>query len=125
MKIEGRLNDFFDSAIRACIIFLIIFTPFAFGAVGIGSQLILISGCQCIFLLWLAKSVPDKRMIFSNTIFNYLFIAFLLLIIFQTVPLPKFLLKMFSPSAYKYYMEFLPGYREGRVWRAISIYPEA
>jgi hypothetical protein len=125
MKTEGRLNDFLDSSILACIIFLIIFTPLAFGSVGIGSQLILISVCQCIFLLWLTKGSSAKGIFFSNTIFYYLFIAFIVLIILQTVPLPKFLLKISSPSSYKTYMEFLPGYADRQGWHAISIYPEA
>lgn len=114
-----------DAAIELCVIFLIIFTPLVFGSVGIGSQIIFTFVCQLMFLLWLAKSFKTGQIRIIGNPFFYLYIAFLCLIIFQLIPLPKFILKILSPATYKNYIEFLPGYREGFMWRAISVHTQA
>lgn len=114
-----------DVIIEICIIFLIAFTALAFGSVGLGPQIIFISISEFIFFLWLAKAIKAGRIDFTISIFSYLFIAFLTLVIFQSIPLPKFLLKLISPTTYRNYIDFLPGYKEGFMWRSISICPEA
>jgi len=117
--------NIFDISIEICVIFLIIFTPLAFGCVGFGPQIILISISELIFLLWLIKSVKLGSINYSFSVFSFLFIAFLILMLFQVIPLPKFLLKTLSPAAYNNYIDFLPGYNDFPAWRSISILPEA
>jgi len=115
-------TNFFDALIEICIIFLIIFMPLAFGAVGIGSQIIFISICELMFFLWLVKSVNvnKENIEFSISVFHYVFAAILALFIIQIIPLPKFLLNLLSPNTYKDYMDFLPGYKDNFMWRSIS-----
>jgi len=116
---------FFDIAIEACIIFLIIFTPMAFGSVGLGPQIVFISISEFIFFLWLLKSIKSGRTDYSFSAFSFLFVIFLAVIFFQTIPLPKFLLKVLSPAMYRNYVDFLPGYKEHFMWRSISAHPQA
>jgi len=115
----------FDNLIEICIIFLIVFTPLAFGSVGLGPQIILITISEFIFLLFLLKPAQPEQLFFKKNIFSAIFFAFLALIIFQFIPLPKFLLKFLSPSTYKIYLDFLPGYSERQMWRTISVSPAA
>jgi len=119
------MDNIFDIAIEICVAFLVVFTPLAFGSVGLGPQIILISVSELIFLLWFIKSIKSGKTDYPSGVFIFLFTVFLALIFFQTIPLPKFLLKALSPATYKNYMDFLPGYKEHFMWRSISIYPEA
>lgn len=115
----------FDIAIEICVIFLLVFMPFAFGGVGLGPQIVLISVSQLVFLLFLAKAAKTGDFEFKGNIFLYVFIAFLAVIFFQAIPLPEVLLKLLSPATNRNYIEFLPGYKENPSWRSISVFPAA
>jgi|GEM_PF-652025 len=115
----------FDSVVEKCIIFLIIFMPLLFGGVGFGPQVVLFLICGFMFFGWLISHLKNKQHIFGSSMLGYLFIFLLFSLFIQVVPLPKFLLKILSPSTYKFYSEFLPGYKQYQIWRTISFSPEA
>jgi len=115
----------FDITIEICVIFLIVFMPFAFGGVGLGPQIVLITVSQLVFLLFLAKAAKTGSFEFKGNVFLYVFTAFFAVIFFQAVPLPEALLKLLSPATYRNYVEFLPGYKENPSWRSISVFPAA
>jgi len=114
---------FSDIIIEICLIFLIVFLPFAFGAVGIGPQIVLISICEIVFLLFLAKASKIRQPVFSKNIFTWITVVLLAVMIFQVIPLPKSILKILSINSYNIYMDFLPGYKEGSFWRTLSFDP--
>ncbi len=114
-----------EDIIEKSIFFLIIFMPLWFGGVGLGAQMVLFLICGSLFFSLLSNFEKSKQQLFSNNLLSYLSVFFILFIFFQIVPLPKFLLQILSPSTYKFYFQFLPGYEQYQIWRPISIWPDA
>lgn len=106
------------------LIFLIVFTPLAFGTVHIWS--ITIMELVVIFLLtvWIAKLIASRHKLknskpssltleFTKTPLNLPFLLFVCFILFQLSPLPPFAIKHLSPNTYKLYETTLPNYDTG------------
>ncbi|MGA8568404.1 MAG: O-antigen ligase family protein [Candidatus Binataceae bacterium] len=107
-----------DYLVLSAIALVVLFTPFAFGAVDAWAVGIAEVICFSLTILWLAKShlAARGRNGFSNfaqrdlcslAVPAVLLLAFVL---FQLVPLPPILLRQLSPQAYRLYEKSLPGW---------------
>jgi O-antigen ligase len=108
----------FNHFIKFILIFLIVFTPIAFGSIELWAFSIMELGILLIFILWSLQSIivqppaseksfnsaKNKVSLFHQSAISYLpsaiLIFFLLLILFQLLPLPSGLLKILSPKTY-------------------------
>ena len=101
-----------EKLIKVLLIFLIVFTPLAFGTVETWSWSIMELAALLIFVLWLARvalrgEIPPLKS--PLTIAIVLFLAFTL---FQIIPLPPKALKVISPNTHNLYQKVLPGYAD-------------
>ena len=99
--------------IKLILIFLIIFTPIAFGSVELWAFSMMELGILLIIILWAIQSLilrtpylsgrqANPQLKTQNTKFAILFLSlFLLLILFQLLPLPSGLLKILSPKTWE------------------------
>ncbi len=100
-----------NSLIRLILIFLLVFTPIAFGSVELWAFSLMELGILLIIILWSIHSII-VRPLASEKSFNsalriphssfviVLLSLFLLLILFQLLPLPSELVKILSPKTY-------------------------
>jgi len=88
-----------DNAIEAGILFLLFFTPIAFSTVEFWSESVMEIMVFAIFILWFVKSVISKKFYFSTSNFDIILLLLIAVASFQILPLPAFLLKIFSPSS--------------------------
>ena len=119
----------YNKVIESGLIFLIIFTPLAFGTVHTWSITIMELIVLFLFLVWIFKilfgpsnaevitknpkelsnsSISHSKSSMSNSLLILPIILFLIFIVFQLVPLPPDILKIVSPETYKIYSEYLP-----------------
>ena len=120
-----------DKAIEGGLLFLIIFTPLAFGTVHIWSITVMELLVAFLVMLWMIKSLNIQRLkgdylinynrdaggqvLLScsrlglvKTPLNIPILLFIALVVFQLTPLPPSALKLISPGTYQLYSETLP-----------------
>jgi O-antigen ligase len=122
-----RVEKIFGFLLDAGIIFLIVFTPLAFGAVHIWAYSLLEIVVYSLLILWAAKSFFSSELKFDRTLVP-LYITFILFIAYsylQTVPVSPDTVKTLSPKAYELYGMVIPGYAGADVARSLSVYPHA
>jgi O-antigen ligase len=95
----------FNFLIKFILILLIIFTPVAFGSMELWAFSVMELSILLIIILWAIESLifrtPNSELKTQNSKFAILFLSlFLLLILFQMLPLPSGLLKILSPKTY-------------------------
>lgn len=101
-------SKLFDAVIEAGLIFLIVFTPFAFGAVELWAYTIMELVVLLLVAVWVLKMVVIEREIrLPRTSLNLPIILFICLVFLQLLPLPEALLKIFSPGAQNVYSQTL------------------
>ena len=107
-----------DKIIEKGIIFLIVFTPFAFGTVHTWSITIMELIVLSLTLIWIIKLIVKFQLV--KTPLNLPLIIFLFLIVFQIIPLPNSIIKILSNTyaLHKTYSEYL-------IWSSLSIYTYA
>jgi O-antigen ligase len=119
-KIFGLLLD-------AGMIFLIVFTPLAFGAVHVWAYTLMEIVIYSLLILWAAKSLFSSELKFDRTLVP-LYITFILFIAYsylQTVPVSPDTVKTLSPKAYELYGMVIPDYVGADMDRSLSVYPHA
>lgn len=92
-----------DKFIERGIIFLLIFTPLAFGSVQQWAVAVIEIVAFSIFFLYLIRNILDEKPFFTDpprflTTLFILFAAMIALVLFQMIPLPEGLLKLISPA---------------------------
>jgi len=120
-----------DKAIEGGLLFLIIFTPLAFGTVHIWSITVMELLVAFLVILWMIKSLniqrlkddylinynrdgggqvllSSSRLGLVKTPLNIPILLFIALVVFQLTPLPPSALKLISPGTYQLYSETLP-----------------
>ena len=98
----------FDILIKLILIFLIVFTPIAFGSIELWAFSIMELGILLVIILWAIQSLlrPAPYMVQGelqspHSAFAMLFLSlFLFLILFQLLPLPSGVLKVVSPKTW-------------------------
>jgi hypothetical protein len=131
----------FNIIIECGLIFLIVFTPLAFGTVHVWACTVMELVVLFLLLVWLLKliylnrSFPGFRSSIVKTPLNLPLCLFFLLCLFQMVPLSPRVIEYISPNTYDLYIQTIPGYgvREAdlnasdkiSVNRPLSIYSHA
>jgi len=110
---------YFDTIIEKGIIFLLIFTPLAFGAVQDRSVAIMELVAFVIFGAWLIKMGADNRIVMRKTPVLRILGALIALALFQILPLPPKALVWLSPSSAALYDTVFGQGAWG--WRTISV----
>lgn len=142
-KSRLKLAGFLDAEIEKGILFLLIFTPLAFGGVQDWSTAVMEIAAFVIFGAWLLKKGIEERTAACNgpaadaaksghaeteinTPKNQMFLpvaAVIALVVFQVVPLPPDALALASPSTAALYDRVFGQGAWG--WRTLSVFPEA
>jgi len=104
---------------------LLIFSPLAFGTVEVWS----IAAAELLVLfmgsVWIARMIFDGKIEFEGTSLNIPIVFFLVLILFQMLPLPLSAIRHLSPTAYAIYTETVSALNLQMGWRTISLDPTA
>ena len=101
------------------IIFLIVFTPLAFGTVHLRPITLMELTVLLLTLIWLIKLAVQFKIV--KTPLDFPLIIFLFLIVFQILPLPFSIIKRLSPNTYVLYTT----YSGSLTWGFLSIYSHA
>ena len=102
--------------IECGIIFLIVFTPLAFGTVHVWAYTVMELTVLFLLLVWLLKliylnrSFSGFRLSLVKTPLNLPLCLFFLLVLFQMVPLSPSVIEHISPNTYDLYIQTVPGY---------------
>jgi len=126
----------FDKIIEFGLIFLIVFTPLAFGTVHIWSITIMELTVIFLVIVWIIKllftsyKLSNSRPLvlsfkLAKTPLNFPILIFICLILFQLLPLPPFAIKYLSPNTYSLYKMTLPDYDISNNCRPLTIYSHA
>ena len=106
-----------DRTVTGGILFLILFTPFAFGAVHPWAFSIMEALLFLLVVVWVGKllilgQAPGFREQRSERSMPYALplAIFLVLVLFQMIPLPPSFLRVLSPQTYELYTRSLPGW---------------
>ncbi|RLA93672.1 MAG: hypothetical protein DRG25_04080, partial [Deltaproteobacteria bacterium] len=117
-----------NKVIESGLIFLVIFTPLAFGSVHVWAYSLMELTVFILLLTWLLKSLLisgkskvkskkksifltlNSQLSFFKTPLNIPLLFFLFLVIFQMIPLPPSALKLLSPNTYCLYQQILLGW---------------
>jgi O-antigen ligase len=105
----------FDRVIEGGLIFIIVFTPLAFGAVHVAAYTVMELTVIFLIVLWLLKlflvnqKVAERKVEIRYSLLLPFFL-FIGLILFQMLPLPPSVIKYLSPNTYKLYEQTLPGW---------------
>ncbi|MFQ5902736.1 MAG: O-antigen ligase family protein [Candidatus Binatia bacterium] len=99
-----------DSIIQTGFIFLIIFTPLAFGAVQPWSIVVMELTVLLMVAAWLLKMIQRRELRFSKTPLNIPLVLFVVLVLFQMFPLSPSMIQYLSPNTYDLYKMTLPNY---------------
>ena len=98
-----------DGVIEMLAVFLIVFTPIAFGATERWSKLVAELTVFTMCGLWLCKGILRHKLAFVKTPLNLLVCGFIVLACLQLVPLPKAVSTRLSPAAVHEQTGTLPG----------------
>jgi len=98
-----------EGLIEFTAIFLIIFSPIAFGATERWSKLVVEAAACSMCALWCFRAVIRHKFSFAKSPLNLLVVAFIMLACFQLAPLPGFLASRFSPTTVHIETGTLPG----------------
>jgi O-antigen ligase len=105
-----------NTVIECGIIFLIVFTPLAFGTVHAWACTVMELTVLFLLLVWLLKliylnrSFPEFRLSLVKTPLNLPLCLFFLLVLFQMVPLSPSVIERISPNTCDLYIQTVPGY---------------
>jgi len=124
----GTSLDRFDKVIEWLLVSLLIFMPFAFGAVEAWSEEVVIALAAAISICFLLKLIfrKDANLVWSRAYIPM--VLFIVVIIFQLIPLPTTLLSVISPDTAaikKELLSDLPNSNELLQSMSISFYPHA
>ena len=99
-----------NKTIQFILIFLFIFTPIAFGSMDLWAFSLMELGILSIIILWAIQNLfrispacrPGRDFGFRNLKYEILFLSlFLVLILFQMIPIPPGIMKIISPKTYE------------------------
>ncbi len=106
------MQKLYNTIIQSGLIFLLIFTPLAFGTVQGWSITIMEIVTLLMATAWFLKMIHQGELKFTRTPLNIPLLLFALFILFQLLPLSPGVLNYLSPNTYKLYQNTLPDYHE-------------
>src|SRR5712692_3991595 len=107
---DRRIRAICDLTIQGGLLFLIIFTPLAFGSVYPWGIALMQETVLLMALAWIFKLLHTERLRIVHTPFNLPILLFLGLIGLQLLPLPPIVLSFVSPKTYGLYQQTLAGW---------------
>ncbi|HHT9154996.1 MAG TPA: O-antigen ligase family protein [Candidatus Tripitaka sp. YC43] len=117
---SSRFSGTCQKVIEGLILFLLVFTPLAFGA----RETWAITIMECISFLalatWLVKMTCEKELVFTKLLFLIPLAIALSLILLQLLPLPARFLGLVSPGTFHLYKEAIPDWPEGIPFNTIE-----
>lgn len=113
----------FDIIIEKGILFLIIFTPLAFGSVQEWSSSVMELAAFIVLGAWMIKAWSGKTVVIRDTRLLIPTAGFLVFMLFQLTPLPQGILTAIAPANAAIYRDF--GLAGDTGWKTISIHPWA
>ena len=121
---SSRLLRLCDRLVLGGLLFLILFTPLAFGSVHPWATMTMEATIFLLVIVWMAKLLlaPSNAPHSKNA--PHFFLPLLLFgssVLFQLLPLPPSLLHMISPSTYEVYTKTLPGWPEKIPYKNLTI----
>ncbi len=127
-ELADTTDERFDPLIEGLLVALLAFAPLALGAVQTWSEAVVVALSAGMLLALLMKLAyrPDARFVWS--IAYVPIIGFMLLVLFQLVPLPAGMIRVISPHTFalrKELLESLPDGANQIRWMTISFYPDA
>jgi O-antigen ligase len=112
-----------DAGIDGGILFLLVFTPLAFGSVQDWSAAVMDAAAYTVLGLWLISRYHQDQVRLQDRRLLGLIAACAGIVLLQIVPLPAPLLKTLSPSTWGVYRDFSGAPPDA--WHSISIHPWA
>ena len=123
-----------NKIIESGIIFLVIFTPLAFGTVHPWAYSLMELTLLFLLLVWLTKLLlllrKSGQLRWKKSPLNIPFVLFLILVMFQLAPLPPVVMRDLSPGTYRLYKEVVPTWYSNKDvtpakkdWRSLSVCP--
>lgn len=106
------------------LIFLLLSTPLAYGTVHLPSVVIFSALLLVIFNLFFQSKMVSLQEFLKLPISRW-GLFFIIVVLFQLIPLPAFLLKFISPATYKLYSNYTLAYNPVFGFRPLSVYPWA
>ena len=103
MTVKTTKKNVTDHIIFIGIAFLLVFAPLSFGAVHVWAYTFIQLGVfslLCVFFIDRLIFSRTRQLAWVKTPINLFFILFVVLILFQTLPLPAFVVKLISPHTY-------------------------
>jgi len=105
---EEKISKVISHLINFILISLIIFSPLLYGSVTVLGYTLMISFIFLLGLLWFLEMLFSNRILFLKVKPLLPFILFILLVVFQIIPLPFKIIEFVSPKTAYFYKEFLP-----------------
>ncbi len=99
---KNKAIKILDGIIEGGVLFLIVFSPLAFGSVEVWSQTVIELIVFLMLATWILKIIIQKKIVFLKKSLSIPILAFIVLILFQIIPFPEFILKFFSDT-YRFY----------------------
>ncbi len=93
---KNKAIKILDGIIEGGVLFLIVFSPLAFGSVQVWAQTVIELIIFLMLTSWILKIIIQKKIVFLKKSLSIPILAFIVLILFQIIPLPEFILKFFS-----------------------------
>ena len=100
-----RPFDRLDRVVETCLLGLIIVPPFLFGAVPLWAQSVLEVTAVVAAGVWLLKNLRRSKFRYFRSPLHLPIFLFLLLILFQSFPMPDSLLRTLSPRTHELYSQ--------------------
>src|SRR5262249_33557476 len=97
---DTKMTHICDLTIQGGLLFLIIFTPLAFGSVYPWGIALMEGTVLLMALAWVFKLLHTERLRLVRTPFNLPILLFLGLMVLQLLPLPPLILYFVSPNTY-------------------------
>lgn len=120
-----KMSKTCNCIIEGGLIFLLIFTPLAFGAVHTWAYSLMELTILFMVVAWFIKMIYFGELRYIKTPLNITIIFFFALILLQLIPLPPYIIKLLSPNTHTLYKDVLPNYDAANSWRSLTIYPHA
>jgi O-antigen ligase len=95
------MSKLYDNIIFYGLIFLVVFTPLAFGTTQPWSIYVFKLTTVLLLIAWLLKIPAENQLVIHKTVLYIPLLLFIVYELFQIIPLPASIVNSFSPASYK------------------------
>ncbi|MFQ5455317.1 MAG: O-antigen ligase family protein [Nitrospirota bacterium] len=119
------MNLSYNIIIESGLIFIILFSPLAYGSVEVWSITIIEVTILLMAVTWIVKEIVYLHTPTIITPVTLLFLFFIIIVLFQMIPLPHSIMKVISPARYRLYIDNITNYSIPNTWQTLTIYTHA